>query len=457
MAKSSKSCFSSPKVTDVNVTTGHALYDKHHRDRYDYDRQTLIADAIKAYRLNPLVRRIVRIYRQFAIGVNVSVEVEPGAKPGIFAKSKRSAPNNFIQEFWRHPINNMDEQILEWFDERTLTGNLFILFTVDPSGMPLVRAIPTESISAIETADNDYRQEIAYRTGTLDDNSYRAYDPAGTPTPPFVRHYVINRPVGCTFGESDLFPILPWIARYTGWLENRVSLNYYRSMFAWVLSGNFPDETSRAARQKELGTNPPKPNSILVKNVAEEWSIINPELDSYDAMQDGLAVKKNIAVGAGVPLHYLAEPESSTRTTAEAAGTPTFKNFRDYQQSFFNVLRDVLSIACSIRRQVDRNIPADIEFSIHGADISERDNSILSLSANRIIDPLSELYDRKMIDTREFMRLFYSFMGEVYDETNDQPEGLRRPLSNRPKPTPHFPNIKVDENTGEVIDPQSNK
>ena len=129
-------------------------------------------------------------------------------------------------------------------------------------------------------------------------------------------------------------------------------------------------------------------------------------------------------------MHYLAEPESSTRTTAEAAGTPTFKNFADYQQSFFNILRDVLTIACRIRRTYDSSVQAAPEFAIHGADISERDNSVLALAMQRAYEPLSDMYDRKMIDTKELMRLTYNFAGQVYDEEQQQPDGLRKPLSN---------------------------
>ncbi len=125
-----RSRFASPKVTDANFTVGSAIYDKYTRDRYDYDRKKLIEDSLKAYRLNPLARRIVKIYRQFSIGTNVSVEVIDGKdKKKLFAKSKASRSTSFITEFWKHPINSLDEQIPEWFDERTLTGNLFILFS----------------------------------------------------------------------------------------------------------------------------------------------------------------------------------------------------------------------------------------------------------------------------------------------------------------------------------------
>src|SRR5512137_1060631 len=170
-----RSRFAAVRVTDANFTVGSRLYDRYHRDRYDYDRQKLIADSLRAFRLNPLARRIVKLYRMFSIGTNVSVHVTEGGKPARFARSKKSKASNFIDAFWKHPVNNLDEQIPEWFDERTLTGNLFILFSVDPSGMPLVRAIPSERIMEIQTRDNDYRQEVSYETGILDDDeAYKA-------------------------------------------------------------------------------------------------------------------------------------------------------------------------------------------------------------------------------------------------------------------------------------------
>lgn len=429
-----RSQFATVKVTDSNITAGSPLYDSAHRSRLDYDRLKFLSDALRAYRLNPLARRIVKLYRQFAIGEGITVElVKP--TPKIFSKNHTIATTNFIKTFWDHSINSLDDQIQEWFDERTLTGNLFILFSVDDSGMPLVRAIPTEDITAIDTRENDYRQELAYHTSaSMDDKAYPAFDPAGPPQTYFVKHYTINRPVGSVWGESDLFPILPWIARYTGWLEGRASLNYYRSLFVWVLSGTFTSEEERKARQEELRSNPPQPNSILVKNENEEWSTLNPQLEAYEASADGLALKKAIAVGAGIPPHYLAEPESTTKTTAEAAGTPTFRNFQEYQSSFFQVIIDVLKTACKVRKISQANILAEPEFEIHGQDISERDNANLALAVNRAYGVFAELYDRKMITKEEFMRMTYEFAGEVFDESKLLPnEGLRKPLSEKNK------------------------
>lgn len=454
--------FATVKETDATITVGSVAYDALHRNRLEYDRARLLDQALRAFRLNPLARRIVKLYRYFAIGTDVEIEIK--GKPTSFFRrffnvDKLTRTQKFVFEFWNHPINRLDEQIQEWFDERTLTGELYLLFSVDDSGMCLIRAVPSESITKISTKDNDYRQETTYHTGDMDDKAYPAYDPANVgaaaagSVAPFMRHYVINRPVGSTWGESDLFPLLPWIARYTGWLENRATLNYWRQIFVWMVKGKYASAEERSARQKEIEAHPPRPGSILVGDESESWECIAPQLDSFEANADGLAIKKQIAAGAGIPMHFLAEPESSTRTTAEAAGTPAFKNFADYQASFFNILKDVVEIACSIRRLYDENILTHPEVDVHGQDISERDNPNLSLSFQRAIQAAGELYDRKMIDTKEMLRLSWQFGGMQFDESEERAEGLRRPLSQKSKtPTTPTPSPKTDSETGDVIE-----
>lgn len=443
--------FSLVKETDNTITVGSASYDNLHRNRLDYDRQHLIDQAVRAYRLNPLARRIVKLHRYFALGENVSIQLKGKSN------NKQTRTQKFIQDFWKHPVNVMDDQVSEWFDERTLTGELFLLFTVDQAGMTLVRAVPAEQIAEIVTAGNDYRQELAYKTSTFDDEGYPAYDRTGQQTM-FMRHYVINRPVGSTWGESDLFPLLPWIARYTGWLENRATLNYWRQIFVWVVKGKYKSKEERQARQAEIEARPPRPGAILVGDESETWETVSPELDAFEASADGLALKKQIAAGAGIPIHYLAEPESSTRTTAEAAGTPTFRNFLDYQVSFFNILKDVLGIAIKIRSLFDGSINSEPEIEVYGQDITERDNATLSLAFGRLVEGAGELFDRKMIDTKEYLRLVYQFSGQPFDEDQEVKEGLHRPLNtNKTKPNQGNPAIsptppKTDPETGDVIE-----
>ena len=166
-------------------------------------------------------------------------------------------------------------------------------------------------------------------------------DPEGNFAPVMV-HYTIDRPVGGQWGESDLAPALKWLSRYANWLEDRARLNRFRNSFLFVVKARFTSEAERQARQAQLAANPPKPGSILVSDESESWEVLSPKLESSDAGADGLALKKMIASGAGVPMHFLAEPEGSTRTTAEAAGGPTFRHFEQRQNYFIWLVADLL-------------------------------------------------------------------------------------------------------------------
>jgi hypothetical protein len=182
-----------------------------------------------------------------------------------------------------------------------------------------------------------------------------------------------------------------------------------------VVKSRFSSESDRLARQQRLNASPPTPGSILVTDENETWEVVSPKLESDEANTDGLALKKMIAAGAGVPLHFLAEPESSTRTTAEAAGGPTYRRFEQRQSFFLWLVRDLLQAALNRRALVDGRIDPRARVEVNGADLSSRDNVALAMAANHISAVLTELRDRGLIDDGEMLRVAYRFFGEVPD------------------------------------------
>jgi hypothetical protein len=182
-----------------------------------------------------------------------------------------------------------------------------------------------------------------------------------------------------------------------------------------VVSGTFPSETARKARQAELAANPPSPGSILVCDQSETWSVITPKLEALDAMNDGLAIKKLIASGVGIPLHFLAEPEGSNRTTAESAGGPTFRRFEQRQRFFLWMISDLLKAVLSRRAMVDPRVNSRANIKITGSDISARDNVAHSIAAVNVLNALERLKDMGLISDREVLRTTYRFAGEPAD------------------------------------------
>ncbi len=420
-------------------------------ERCDIQQQVL-----EAWRVNPLARRLVELTSQYVVG------------GGITFTCDHPATGRFIHEVWNHPLNRLAVRCSEWCDELTRSGNLFILLSTDAGGMTYFRAVPASRIEEIRTRENDIEQPLMFipRPGLegRDPVPWQAYDPRqDAPDPgggfaPVMLHYAIKRPVGCAWGESDLAPLLRWLSRYANWLEDRARLNRFRTAFLYVVRARFGGEGERLARQQRLNAQPPAPGSILVADESESWEVISPRLEADDANTDGLALKKMIAAGAGVPLHFLAEPESSTRTTAEAAGGPTYRRFEQRQAYFLWLLGDLMRAAVRRRALVQGSHAAGrggrvdprARIQMHGGDLSARDNVALGLAGNHVLAVLAQLRDRGLIDDAELLRVAYRFIGE----TGQVDELLARGRSAPPSRTaPHggrgFPEGKVDLLTGE--------
>jgi hypothetical protein len=392
------------KETEDTITKGAATWDANFRDRLNYERSTVLTQAINAWRVNPIARRIIELTTEFVLG------------DGFGWQTKHPRVQREIEKFWNHPLNDLDAQLPEWADEAWRTGDLFLLFSVDEGSTPYVRALPSELIQKIETKDNDYRQEVLYSEGGIDPKTYPAYDPAQEQLT-FVLHFPLKRAAGATFGESDLAPVLYWISLYRQWLEDRARLNHTAALFTYVLQKSF----SNPKEQEEYATQisakmPKKPGSLLVLNDNESLGTITAGLNAFDGNTDGLALKKMIATGVGLPVHYLAEPESSTRTTAEASGTPTFKHFKSRQVYLRRVVTAVITAALQVRGRVNDHIPAAPDFEITTPDVSERDNATLAIGAQRIVNAFAPLYNARHITAAELIRLVYRFIAETPPE-----------------------------------------
>ncbi len=379
------------------------------RERSEYDREAVLEQALEAWRVNPLARRIVELTTQYVVG------------GGLCLECSDARGEAFLGEWWNHPLNRLEQRVYEWCDELTRAGELFLLVSTDRGGMSYVRAVPAGEIAAVQTSPNDVQQELSYvqRRGAGEEQVWKAYDALSDvpgedgSLPPVMLHYAINRPAGTVRGESDLAPLLRWLGRYSAWLEDRARLNRYRNTFLFTVRARFADEEERLARQQILAATPPTPGSILVTDESEEWGVLSPKLESQEAGEDGLALKKMIAAGAGVPMHFLAEPEGATRTTAEAAGGPTYRRFEQKQRFFCWMIGDLAETVLARRGQVVGEAPGAMRVEVRGADLSARDNATLAQAAESMAHALEPLLERGLIEPQEALRLFYRFTGEV--------------------------------------------
>ncbi len=370
-------------------------------------------DALEAWRTNPLAFRIVALTTDYVVG------------SGIQVSSPVGYVDKFVSTFWSHRQNKMPMRIYSWCDELTRAGELFVvLFTNPADGMSYVRTIPAVKIDRIETDRDDLERELRYHELRNDDpirgkwwsGWERGKDDLESPV---MLHYAVNRGVGCVRGQGDLVPILPWLRRYREWLEDRVRVNRYKNAFLWhvKLEGAGPgDIESKQAQYAK----PPSAGSVIVTDETEAWAPVQPKIEAEDVKDDGKALRLMIAAGAGIPLHYLAEGETATRSTAREMAGPTVRHYEHRQMFFCDLLVDVIEKAAyrarvAARHGMEHRPRGGLQLSYAVSDLREEDNLQVAQAAREIVEYLGAMKDRGWITDRKAMELAYKFAGQVID------------------------------------------
>src|SRR5919199_6769186 len=198
------------------------LYDRGQgpNDRPYSERQDNLADALEAWHVNPLARRIVALTTDYVVG------------SGIRVCSSTRCIEEWIKRFWAHPKNRMALRTLVLCDELTRAGEIFpVLFTNRVDGMSYERSISAREIDEVRTLAGDYETAVSFhqvaprtlavegRTGVAFDNPDREL--VGRPRE-IMLHLAVKRPVGATRGSGDLAPVLKWLKRYNSFLEARL-------------------------------------------------------------------------------------------------------------------------------------------------------------------------------------------------------------------------------------------
>ena len=213
-----KSKIQNASVTaQVDDSSGWLSFQGGPNDRAAGEMQELYADALEAWRKNPMAKRIVDTVTDYCLGNGLT----PTADGTI---------GRFLDRWWDHPKNALTLRFPELSDELARAGDLFVtLHRIPEDGMSYVRSIPKDQIIRIETAPNDWETELAYYE--LDGVSAEPrrwlspHHPAAAEAPAVMLHYAVNRVVGALMGESDLATMIPWLLRYSRMLEDRLRLH----------------------------------------------------------------------------------------------------------------------------------------------------------------------------------------------------------------------------------------
>ena len=407
-----------------------------------------LSDAREAWRLNPMARRLIGLTTGYVVG------------PGMSVSSEYEPLQAFIDEFWYHPQNRMEQRLEPWSDELARAGELFIaLFPNEASGVAQVRAVPASRIRKIEWKSGDYETELAYNeiahrysAGATIDSLQGTWwlSPAGwrqlfgsdgdaeegastegawqkaargaqKEMAPWMLHYAVNRPLGALRGEGDLAPILTWLRRYRRWLEDRVRLNAGVRSFLWIIYA--PSRLMKALVAKYSGKEPPAPGTVVVADEKERWEAVAPTLQARDASADGRAIRWMIAAGGpGTSLVDFGEGEDSNLATAKAAAELRRRFLLRRQTEFAWILADLTANAFNRYRESVggglREVTAR-DVTVARPDISSEDNASIAKALGDLVKSMAGLRDVLGDSTalrRYALRLFARYAEEPPSE-----------------------------------------
>lgn len=368
----------------VDDSPGWVGYTRRLHERDVAEVQSLYEDALAAYRKNPIAWRIIATTTNYILG------------DGLTVSSPRRDLARFIQAFWNHPKNKMELRLAAMSDELARAGDLFVVLFRNPQdGMSYIRFVTKDRIVKIESAPNDWENELIYYEAQ-DFGEPRAWYAPGHPESSqqeaVMLHYAVNRPIGALLGESDLATMLPWLQRYSRMLEDRVRLHWAVRTFLWVVTV----PTNLVSQKAEFYRTPPESGSIIVKDEAEKWEAVAPNLNAADAEHDLKAVRGMVDAGSGYPPHWRGEGSDVNLATARAMQSPTERHLARRQKYFLYLLQDILYQAYRRAAEIGKARPIpEVDytrlFTVAAADVSRSDNEGLAQSAQRIASALATL------------------------------------------------------------------
>jgi hypothetical protein len=377
--------------------------------------QEIYADALTAWRKNPIAWRIVAITTDYVVGDRIQIS-------GLRRDLQR-----FIDLFWNHPKNRMDLRLESMCDELSRAGDLFVVLFRNPlDGMSYIRFVTKDRIVKVETGENDWETELAYYE--VASNPQQAMgeprrwlspdNPEADESDHVMLHYAVNRPVGALLGESDLVTMIPWLQRYSRMLEDRVRLHWGIRAFLWMVTV----PTNKVREKQEQYRSAPESGSIVVKDESETWEAVSPQLRGADAEHDLKAVRQMVDAGSGYPPHWRGESGDANLATATAMQSPTERHLARRQKYFVFMLQDILYHAFQRSallkgRGALRGEDYGRLFSVSAPDVSRSDNEALARASRDLSQAFGQLgsdlaVSRSSTLSKMLMNLVFKFAGE---------------------------------------------
>jgi len=401
------------------------------------DELFMMQDAVNSrYYTDPHARSILDNWTNYTIGGGLKVQVEV---PKV---------QEWINEFRkRNKMKIREKRLIKRF---YIEGELFIAYH-DKEGKVYVRRIRPNEVEDIKTDPDDFEtvkeykwtfestlegsQQVYKRNSWVPDFRQADFDNGvarkkGTVKVPYV-HFIKTTDDDQLRGRVPLQPVIKYLKYYEDWLIDRIRLNHERAKVVWIkeIKGKGATATTRERRA-------PRGGMMLVENEDVHYRIENPQLQSDEAKEDGLAILYTIGAGANIPIHILNQrSDQQVYASIRKADTPFSQFIRSWQEffeeEFEDMYRYVIQVAVAEGKLPKRVEVPDysIESVIQAYDVINRqvaegmDYEKVVKAAKDVLGPEGTIKKRKVLTVDIPMSL--EFPDVIREDPKSQAEVLK--------------------------------
>ncbi|MGE0256902.1 MAG: hypothetical protein AB7N54_19935 [Alphaproteobacteria bacterium] len=318
--------------------------------------------ALHLWESNLLARWLVEVTVAFLLAEGVRLTVED------------DDAQDWLDAFWRDPINAMDRKLIRKVREYKLYGEqCWPTFVNEVSGHVRLGYLDPELIETVVVDPDNTEQPIGIVTVRDTKGRNRRYrvivngpESIFTARTQAIRasfadgecfYYAKNLVSGGRRGRSDLLAQIDYMDGYDQTLFGELERAGFLRAFMWdvTLKGATREDVEARARQIV----PPNPGSLRVHNDSEAWEALAPTLNAEDTATAMRLFRNHILGGAGVPEHWFGGGGDVNRATAAEMAEPTLKLFSMEQQEWRAILEDVAYYV--IRRRLDPSGKSDFD------------------------------------------------------------------------------------------------
>lgn len=299
--------------------------------------------SVTAYRANPMATAVVDTYVAFCVGDS-----------GVKWQALNPQVADVCREFWDDPANNVGGiQEIELRSQLILGEKCYELMEGKQSGV--VRFAPFEPaiIKDVTLRHNNANwPDKLIIPGALDGSEDRPLSVVRISDETDLREgdALFWRPWRTldtdVRGMPFLMPILDWLDNYDQVLSNLIDRTSLMRHIAYSVkltgAGQTEVDTFIANRG---GTHMPQSGTIEVHNETVEWTPISGQTGAAEDTQANAAVLTNVASGAGLAKHWLADPEDANRATSLTMAEPVRRRVASVQNVWLCQQRERLQFA----------------------------------------------------------------------------------------------------------------